>query len=142
MKKKTKKRTPKQTVQDIIRQEVEKKIPDLPRFINQRIEAAILSLIGINRSYGRAEIDHRNGRNSALTEAFKAYAAEEAAKIARSYKMPTSELSAMKAVFAREFERELRYKLTAVAKERANAELTKFTDGIEVDVAKILEGTE
>jgi hypothetical protein len=104
--------------------EAEKIIPTIPSMVHRYIEAALLSLLGLeNRSFSqRMEIDHCNGRNSVLIDAFRKIAIGEAEKIARAYKPSPQDAVAFKTAFAEEYGERLRRAMSDIACNRARAE--------------------
>lgn len=99
--------------------------------VETMIKNAIGSLLGISTSWGRAEIDHCNGRNSILTQVIEDKARKQVEKLVMSFKFDENDKEIMEA-FKREFKEQLRRKISWYAeneaKRVAGIMIQKFTD--------------
>lgn len=133
----------KQTAQNIIRKKIEseaaKYVGDVDRIIRRQLEAATLSLMGIEKRGSHAEIDHCNGRNSVLIDAFRDQAMSEAKRIARTVKISPEERSLFKASFEREYNKQVHSAVMAAARERAKADAEELVKSISMDITKFIE---
>lgn len=125
----------------MIVQETEKSLEDMPQKIHTYVEDAVLSLIGISRSTwggSHPEIDHCNGRNSVLIDAFRNLAQAEAEKIASSYRMSKEDISLFEQTFKNEFKNQFRYAIQNLAKEKAQQLAVQTLEKLKLDVNKII----
>jgi hypothetical protein len=131
------------SLEERLREIVEKKaveqIANAPKLIDSLIQRSLLSLLGLEaRGYGDIQIDHCNGRNSVLIDAFRSQAEESAKKIAAGYKPTKEELASFDAAFKKEFSRQMSRAIDAEAHARAQTEAKAFIEKITVDVGAIL----
>lgn len=130
-----------QTYYDQILKETETALSDMPKKIHTYVEDAVLSLIGISKSSwggSHPEIDHCNGRNSVLIDAFRNLAQKEAERIAGSYKMSKEDVSLFETTFKNEFKNQFRYAVSNLAKEKANELARETLEKLKLDVNKII----
>jgi hypothetical protein len=108
--------------------------------IKKYLEGALLSLLGLEKKYNNEfEIDHCNGRNSVLIDAFRELAVNEARKIASEYKPKKEELQVFKSTFERELKNQFSYVIQDVAKQKAMELAHMAGEKVKIDVDKILE---
>lgn len=126
----------------IVEEEAAKYIKDARQTIRQKLNAATLSLLGLETGgYGKVEIDHCNGRNSVLVDAFRALAKEEAEKLARTYKPSSEDIINFQAAFEREFKSNFSYVIRDLAKAKAQEEAKKALELINIDVEKLVDSS-
>ena len=128
-----------------LRNRVEKiateELKSLDRKAKTYIESALLSLIGLTKSYSnKYEIDHCNGRSSVLTDAFKKMAQKEAEKVASNHKFTKEDIANFKEAFDREVKSQMSYVIRDLAKQRATEEVQKIFDGVKIDVEELILG--
>lgn len=125
----------------LIQQEAVAYIKDARNHIRKNLESATLSLLGLGRDYqGRSEIDHCNGRNSVLIDAFRKVAIEEATKIATNYRPDASEICGYADSFRAEFRKHIKDAITTAARAHAKAEAEAIVATIKVSVDDVLSG--
>lgn len=108
--------------------------------IKKKLEIALLSLLGLEKDYHRGyEIDHCNGRNSVLIDAFRQYAIEEAAKIAKSYKPTKDDIANFNKAFEREYSSQMTYAIMDLANKKAQEEAKKAIDSININSDEIID---
>lgn len=108
------------------------------------IQNATLSLLGLERSgYGTSstefEIDHCNGRNSVMIDAFRALAKSEAEKLARSYKPTKEDVLGFQEAFKKEYENQLRYAIRQAAEQKAKQDIKQYLDAHQINVSAIVD---
>lgn len=107
--------------------------------VSKYLESATLSILGLEKKYnGDFEIDHCNGRNSVLIDAFRDLAKTEANRIAQNYKPNKEELAVFEEAFKRELRSQFGYIIRDVAKGRAQQLANEVMSKIKIDVDKIL----
>ncbi len=103
------------------------------------LEGATLSLLGLEKKYnGEYEIDHCNGRNSVLIDAFKKIASEEAVKIAKSYKPSPTDIAGFMVAFEREYKSQITYIIRDLAREKAKQDVSKEIEKITLDIQSMI----
>lgn len=126
-------------IRQLVEQEAVKHIADAPKLVKQLIEGSLLSLLGLEkRNYNQYEIDHCNGRNSVLIDAFRNCAIAEAERIAHGYKPTKDELASYEQAFRKEFSSQMHYAIKEAAKQRANVEALALVNSVEVDIKAAL----
>ena len=137
-----KKKTLKQVLEETALEVVTDKIKDYRKEVNNQINSALLSIIGLEKRGNNSttfEIDHCNGRNSVLIDAFRNIAKDEAEKIARTYKPSKEDLVGFREAFAKEYRNQIMYSIRDMAKSKASADFREFADSQKIDVSKIVE---
>lgn len=126
-------------LEKIVKQESENFVKDARIQIKNKLESALISLLGLERNYnGTYEIDHCNGRNSVLVDAFRKYAMDEATKIAKSYKPTKEDIVGFMGAFEREYKNQMSYVIRDLAKQKASEEAKKAIDSIEINSNEII----
>lgn len=126
-------------IRQIVEQEAVKHIADAPKLVKQMVEGALLSLLGLSTNYHRGyEIDHCNGRNSVLIDAFRNCAVTEAERIARGYKPTKDQLANYEAAFEKEFSSQMLRAIRDLAIERAKAEAKTLVESVQIDIKAAL----
>lgn len=124
----------------VVEEEATKYIKDARKTIQQKLNSATMSLLGLSNGYSsRVEIDHCNGRNSVLIDAFRKLAQEEAEKLARTYKPSAEDIIGFQAAFEREFKSQFSYVVRDLAKKKAQEEAQKAVQLINLDVQKLVD---
>ena len=127
-------------LQKILEQEAEKFIKESKNRIPKILENATLSLLGLEKNYqGNYEIDHCNGRNSVLIDAFKRLATTEAEKIAKSYRPSATDIAGFVAAFEREYKSQMNYIIRDLARERAKKDVAAEVEKLTLDIKKMIE---
>lgn len=135
------KKTLKELLETTAMEVVTEKIKNYRTEVSKQIDEALLSIIGLESkgwNGGKFEIDHCNGRNSVLIDAFRNIAKAEAEKIARSYKPSKEDLAGFQEAFATEYRNQIRYSLRDMAKAKAQADFRDFADKQKIDIQKIV----
>lgn len=126
----------------LIHDEAATYLKDARTHIRKNIEQATLSLLGLEkRGWDAMEIDHCNGRNSVLIDAFRNVAIEEATKIATNYRPDPAEIVGYANTFRQEMRRHLTEQLRAAAIAQAKKEAEAIVAGIKVSVDDIFNAT-
>lgn len=129
-------------LESLVRDEAAAFLKDARTHIRKNIEQATLSLLGLEkRGLNNVEIDHCNGRNSALIDAFRNVATEEATKIATNYRPDPSEIVGYANTFRQEMRRHLTEQLRAAAIAQAKKEAEAIVASIKVSVDDIFGTT-
>mgnify|MGYP001607151941 CR=1 FL=1 len=123
---------------------VSKEVKNVRQNLNKYIQNALLSIVGLETKYnGDMEIDHCNGRNSLLIDAFRNLAQDEAKKIAKTYKLSDEEKSTFTQAFKREISSQMGYALRDVARtfveERAKVLLKEMETEIDEEIKEQLK---
>lgn len=134
----TTKLTVKQKIKQKMEREATKYLADVDKLIRKALESATLSLMGIESRHGRNEIDHCNGRNSVLIDAFRQKAIGEAKKIARSVKLSPEDMGSFRNAFKKEYSSQVSSAVRIAARERAIADAKALIDSIEMDVEQYI----
>ena len=132
------------TLEKIVKEEATLFIKDARKKISSQLEAALLSIIGLEKkNYGihGYEIDHCNNRNSVLIDAFKTYAKEEAEKIAKSYKPTKEDIGTFRNAFEKEFRSQMNYIVLDLAKQKAIQIGNSIIEEIKIDVDEIINNS-
>lgn len=125
--------------QEAIRRLTKAEMRKVKANVSTYLEKSILSLMGIERKYSNGyEIDHCNGRNSVLIDAFRELAIEEARKIASAYKPTKEELSVFEEAFKKELKRQFEYALRKSAEAKANQLVAEISERVTIDTKEIL----
>jgi hypothetical protein len=122
-------------LQVLIAKEVKRELQKAPNTIREMIRGSLLSLLGLERRGSDIEIDHCNGRNSVLIDAFRNTAIKEAEKISASYQPTEKDVAGFRAAFEREYNRQMHYQLSNMAGERVKKDVALYLDSIKIDVA-------
>ena len=128
-------------LKQIIEEECAKHVKGVRSQIRKMLEESTLSLLGLSSKWSGGsgkEIDHCNGRNSVLIDAFRQCALEEAKKIARNYKPTSDSIVQFAQTFQTEFNSHLRSQITVLAREKAKDEAQKVINAIKVDVDDVI----
>lgn len=138
-------KTNKKTLKKVLEEEALKVVTDKIKTyrvdVKKQIESALLSLIGLeNKTYGgnHLEIDHCNGRNSVLIDAFRNIAIGEAEKMARSYKPTKEDIAGFQEAFAKEYRSQISYKIRDAARAKAEIDFREFATKQNVNIEKIV----
>lgn len=127
------------STQQILKNEMENYIKEFQPRVKDILEKATLSLLGLEkRGYSEFEIDHCNGRNSVLIDAFKKMAEAEATKIASTYKPTKEDIVNFKSAFEREYKNQMSYAIRDIVKEKVREDITKEMEKISINVNDIL----
>lgn len=127
-------------LKNVIEQEAKTYIANAREQIRKALESATLSLLGLERSTHRGyEIDHCNGRNSVLIDAFRAVALEEATKIAMNYKPSDEDLVGYRAAFEKEMRERMRWALQDLARAKAKMIADEVTETVKLNVKQAVE---
>jgi hypothetical protein len=135
------KKTLKEVLETTAMEVVTEKIKNYRGEVSKQIDDALLSIIGLEQrgwNGGKYEIDHCNGRNSVLIDAFRNIAKVEAEKIARSYKPTKEDLAGFQEAFAKEYRSQIMYSLRDMAKSKAQTDFREFADNQKIDIQKIV----
>lgn len=127
-----------------IREQIEKKAAEkllgMDSFVDRALENSILSLIGLEKGHrGEYEIDHCNGRNSVLIDAFRDRAEGHAKKLASSLKLDANEMKAYRLAFRNEYSSQIHRAIKKAAADRAENDAEEFVSKIKVDINKYLD---
>ena len=137
---KTKTKTLKTILEETALEVVTEKIKTYRADVNSQIEDALLSIIGLEKRHNSSmEIDHCNGRNSVLIDAFRNIAKDEAEKIARNFKPSKEDFAGFKEAFASEYRSQIRYSIRDLAKSKAHSDFKDFADNEKIDISKIVK---
>ena len=130
-----------ENLKEIIEQECAKHVKGVRSQIRKMLEDSTLSLLGLSTGWsgGKKEIDHCNGRNSVLIDAFRECALEEAKKIARNYKPTPESIVGFVTTFQNEFNSALRSEIKKQAHDKAKIEAEKVVGAIKIDVESVIE---
>lgn len=135
MKKKTK-----DILLDKIHKKTEIEIGGIDRKIEMLIESSILSLIGIEKNGHQGHsIDHCNGRNSVLIDAFRNLAVKKAEKMARELKLDSGNMGIYKSAFEREYSSHINREIKNLAAQRAKDDAKAFLSDLETNVEDFLD---
>lgn len=129
-------------IKNKIETNAKKYLENIDQLIDRSIEDAILSLIGLERSsFGssRYEIDHCNGRNSVLIDAFRNKAIKQAEKLASQLKLDANEMKQYRIAFRTEYSKHIREKIRKAAQERAENDAKALIAKIKTDATKYLD---
>lgn len=108
--------------------------------VKKYLEGAILSLLGLEKKYNNDyEIDHCNGRNGVLIDAFRELAITEARKIAAGYKPTKEELNIFEEAFRKELKSQFYYAIRDAAKVKAVQAANEAAEKMKVDIDQLLE---
>jgi len=109
----------------------EKQINSIDSTVENMVTRAIGSLLGISNSWGRAEIDHCNGRSSILTSIIEEKARRQVEKIVSTFKFDENDKEVLLA-FQKEYKEQLKRRISwhaeNEAKRIAEIIIKKFTD--------------
>ena len=123
----------------LVRKEADSFIKGYKGKIGVILEGSLLSLLGLSKDYGgKYSIDHCNGRNSILTDAFQRYAIEEAEKIAKNYKPSKEDLVGFTQAFEREFKNQFSYVIRDLAKKKAEEIAKEGLAKINIEIDSLL----
>lgn len=129
----------------IIEKECKIHIKDARIRIRKALEEASLSLMGLTSDYHNSghmyQVDHCNGRNSVLIDAFREVALEEAKKIAINYKPSSEEIVKASKSFSNKFDTSFRESIKQLAIKRGKEEAEKVISVINIDTKEILLDT-
>lgn len=128
-----------ENLKEIIEEECAKHVKDVRSQIRNLLKRATLSLVGLNDCGRDVQIDHCNGRNSVLIDAFRQCAIEEATKIAKNFKPTSESIVGFATVFQREFDSALRKEITKQACAKAKVEAEKVVGAIKIDVENVIK---
>ena len=107
--------------------------------VSKYMESAMLSLLGFEkRGYDNVEIDHCNGRNSVLIDAFRELAIDEARKLASGWKPTKEDWNLYKNTFEKEIRSQFNYVIRDMAKQKAIDIANKVLEDVKVDVDSLL----
>lgn len=125
--------------QQLLKKEMENYIKEFQPRVKDILEKATLSLLGLEkRGYSAFEIDHCNGRNSVLINAFEELAKTEANKIASTYKPSKEDIVNFKSAFEREYKQQVSYAIRNIVKQRVEEDIKKELEEININVKDIL----
>jgi hypothetical protein len=130
--------TTKEKIQKKLEEEAAKYLGDVDKVIRRALESATLSLMGLEARGGRNEIDHCNGRNSVLIDAFRQKALGEAKRIARNVKLSPEEIGGFRNAFKSEYSKQVSAAVRRAAQERAAADAKEFIESIQMDIEQYI----
>jgi hypothetical protein len=130
--------TAKEKIQKKLETEAAKYLVDVDRVIRRALESATLSLMGIEVRGHRNEIDHCNGRNSVLIDAFRQKALGEAKKIARNVKLSPEEMATFRNAFEKEYSSQVSTAVRRAAQERAAADAKALIESVQMDIEQYI----
>lgn len=125
-------------IQEMIQEESVRFVKNARDMIRDTLKYSTLSLLGIETSGNRYEIDHCNGRNSVLIDAFRGIAIEEAKNIASTYKPSKEDLVGFRNAFEKEYKSQLGNAIREKAREKAKIDAEEFYKSIKLDAAKFI----
>lgn len=107
-------------------QEAMKKfVTNLPTNINSKMEAALLSLLGLEKRNGY-EIDHCNGRNSVLIDVIRGMAVADVEKAVKGIQFKSEETSLIREALKKEYKSQLSYVIRDLATRKAREDAERF----------------
>lgn len=121
-----------------VRANVEKFVSTLDQRIENALNSALLSLLGIeNRYAGRYEIDHCNGRNSVFIDVLRDKAkAQVEALITKIGPLVEGQSKELHDAIRKEYANQLQYEVRTASKNRATNKANEVTDKI---LARVLQ---
>ena len=127
-------------IQGIAKTELKKARANISRYM----EGALLSLIGLEKKgWGNNnpefEVDHCNGRNSVIIDAFREIAIDEARKIASGYKPTGKELDIYRQAFIKEVKNQFSYAMRDAAIAKAKELANQAAEKIQINIDELLE---
>lgn len=130
----------KKKIESIVNEEINAFIRNARPQIKKILESSLLSLMGLEKNYqSNYEIDHCNGRNSVLIDAFRSLAVEEAKKMAKSYQPTKEDVLGFKTAFEREYKNQVSYVIRDAATNRAKKDVDSYISEIKIDIEKMIE---
>ena len=123
----------------LLEKEVNKYVKDIRPRIERIMEASVLSLIGLEKRNSDYEIDHCNGRNSVLIDAFKSIAIGEVKKLASTYKPTKEDIIDFKEAFKKEYASQMGYAIRNLVKGKVDKDINKLLETVRVDVDSIVQ---
>jgi hypothetical protein len=85
------------------------------------------------------EIDHCNGRNSVLIDAFRNRAIDQADKLAKQIKLDTEEMKIYRTAFRREYSNALGKEIRHAAQKKAEADAAQLVEKIKINIESCLK---
>lgn len=129
----------KKTTKQLLEAEVIKYVSNIKPQMKDILQRAVLSLIGLEKRYSNEyEIDHCNGRNSVLIDAFRSIAIEEAKKLANSYKPTKEDVISFKSAIEKEYKNQLNYAIRDIIKKRVEQDAKLLLDEMKVDIEDLV----
>ena len=114
-----------------VRKVTEEQLSKLDSTIENMMKQMIASLLGLSYSWGKAEVDHCNGRNSILTTIIEEKARKQVEKLVSTFKFDENDKEVLEA-FKKEYKEQLRRRISwhaeNEAKRIAGIMIQKFTD--------------
>lgn len=132
----------KPSTKKLLEAEVNKYVSNIKPKITDILEKSVLSLMGLEKNYHSGyDIDHCNGRNSVLIDAFRQIAIDEAKKIASTYKPSKEDILNFKSAFAKEYKSQFNYAVRDIIRARVNSDCEKLLSEIKLDVDTLVSET-
>ena len=129
----------KKITKELLQKEVVNYLTTFKPKIKDILEKSVLSLIGLEKRYdNNYEIDHCNGRNSVLIDAFRQIAKDEAKKIVNSYKPTKEDIVNFKSAVEKEYESQFNYAIRDIIKIRVNKEMETLLDSMKIDIEDLV----
>jgi len=129
----------KKTTKELLQAEVVKYVSEIKPKMKDILQNSVLSLIGLEKSYPNGyEIDHCNGRNSVLIDAFRQIAIDEAKKLANSYKPTEEDIVNFKSAMEREYKNQLNYAIRDIIKLKVQKDVQCLVDDMKIEVEDLV----
>lgn len=129
----------KKTTRQLLEAEVIKYVSDIKPKMKDILQKSVLSLIGLEKRYSNDyEIDHCNGRNSVLIDAFRQIAIDEAKKLASSYKPTKEDIVNFKSAMEKEYKSQMSYAIRDNIASKVKKDMESLIEDMKIDIEDLV----